>query len=489
MTLREKAIKGVFWSAVQNWGSLLVGTAALLVMLRILSAEAFGVFALASAMTVSIELLLRLGFNQPLIQLRELEPPHLNTAFWCSVLCGALLTAFVMLLAAPLARLFDEPQLAPVLRWLSWGFLLGAAGNTHQAVLQRRLSFRTLAMRAVIATAAGSIVGVVMALKGYGLWSLVGQSLTAGTVGTTVLWFTSGWRPGRSVSAKHFRDLFKFGITLVGSEAVNFLNVRVGVLLIGYFLGSVQLGYFAVAQRLLTALLQVLRQTVAPVAFPTFSRLQEQRDQMRHAFYTATRMTAAIGFPAFFGMSVLAPELVEGLFGDGWATSVSVLRILALAGAVESVLFLCASVMLASGKPSWRLVVMLVNGVVNVIAITVAVHLRWGIHAVAAAFVIRVYILAPLWLWSARSLIDVRFRTYLRQLVVPLLASSVMVAVVIAVKQIPTGSLSLTVTLLIYMLVGVVAYAAAVRLAAPSLVDEAREFVRLAVSSRRKGKP
>ncbi len=93
MSLRQQAIRGVLWAALQNWGSFLIGTGVLLVMVRLLSAEAFGLAALASALTFAVELVLRQGFSQALVQREKLDPAHLDTAFWVSAGVGAALTA------------------------------------------------------------------------------------------------------------------------------------------------------------------------------------------------------------------------------------------------------------------------------------------------------------------------------------------------------------------------------------------------------------
>ncbi len=482
MSLREKAVKGVLWSAIQNWGSNLLSLVVLLVLARLLDAEAFGLVAMGFVFTGFMAVFLRQGFGQAIIQRDNLEAEHLDTAFWISVAAGVVLTAVGIAAADLVAALFREAELAPVVRWLSLSFLIGAFSNTQQAILQRRLAFKSLAIRSLVGSAAGGCAGIVMALMGCGVWSLVGQSLTQSLVSVVVLWYASGWRPGFRVSSSHARDLFSFGLSIIGIELLNFVNRRLDHLLIGCFLGSVPLGYYTIAYALVLRTVQMLTQTVSPASLPTFSRLQHSPDQMRHAFLTATRMMSLLAFPVFLGMSVLAPELVVVLFGVKWAPSIPVMRVLAFIGILQSVLFFNGAVMLASGKPTWHLGLTLLNALVNVVAFIIVV--RWGIVWVASAFVIRGYLLSPLTVWVTNRIIGVGFGTYLSRYGASLVASLGMVAVVGGAGYSLTGVVSLQILLPLCILVGVVVYSLTVLLIAPTLAREALELMRLALHLR-----
>ena len=218
------------------------------------------------------------------------------------------------------------------------------------------------------------------------------------------------------------------------------------------------------------------------VAFPTFSRIQHKPEQMRRAFYNVTQYTSLLSFPVFIGLAALAPELVPALFGEQWAPSVPVMQILAFIGILESVLVFNGSVMKASGKPSWQLGIMLLTSVCSVIGFLLAV--RWGIVAVAAAFVIVGYLLAPISYVAVRRLIQIDFRTYLRQFAAPLSASLVMVAVILGMKYLFEHQvLNLYLQLSMYLTAGVLTYLLVIVLTARSLSRQVLELVSLALPS------
>ncbi|MDY6802767.1 MAG: lipopolysaccharide biosynthesis protein [Cyanobacteriota bacterium] len=482
MSLKQKVIKGALWSAIQSWLGQVISFVVFFVLARLLEPEAFGLIALAAVFLAFMQIFLNQGFAEAIIQKKELEPEHLDTAFWIAVSISLLLTLLGIGFADVTASVLNEPLLKPIVRWLSLSFLFSGLSSVQQAILRRELAFKSLAARTLIARFIGGAIGVVMALLGFGVWSIVCQKLSEGFAGVLLLWWVSDWRPGFKVSKRHFKELFGFGINIVGFNVLYFFNRHSDDLLIGYFLGPVALGYYSVAYRLLMLMTNVLTQTTAQVALPTFSRLQQEPERMRSAFYSATQLTSTIAFPCFLGMAALAPELVPTLFGQQWEPSIPVMRILAFIGVLHSVSFFQSNVILAMGKPGWRLGVNCLNAGLNVAAFALVV-LVWGkIEAVAAAYVIRGYLLSPIPLLMIRKLIGIEGSDYFRQLASPLGASIIMVGSIFAVKYLVANSISISAQLVVCVAVGAIIYGVAIALLAPKLFGRVIELVKLALS-------
>lgn len=479
MNIRQKAVKGVFWSVIQHWGSQTISFVVFSLLARLLDPEGFGLVALASVFIAFMEIVLDQGLSQAIIQRQELDPEHLDTAFWANLTVGILLTTFSMTFAEPVAMLFNHPQLTPILRWLSLSFLFNALSCIQQAIFHRQLAFKFVAMRSLFATLGAGIVGVIMALAGFGVWSLVGQKLTGAVVGALVLWGASDWRPKFHVSVKHFRELFAFGISQMGFNIVNFFNRRSDDFLIGYFLGPVALGYYTIAYRVLLVMTQLLITVTSQVALPTFSKLQAEPERLQRAFYTVTQLTSLVAFPTFVGVAVLAPEVVQVLFGSQWQPSVPVMQVLAFIGILHSMFNFNSTVMMAKGKPSWRLGVNCLNAVVNVIAF--AMVTRWGIVAVASAYVIGGYLTFPISIYLVRKLIPLQLITYLRQYTIPIAGTLVMAITILGVKHFLSNLINTPTSLAVYITIGAVTYAIVIFLIAPNQFQQIMNVVRLGV--------
>jgi phenylacetate-CoA ligase len=400
------------------------------------------------------------------VQRGELDREHLDTAFWTGLVTGGALTALCVGLADPIARGFGDPGLAPVLRWLSLGFLIRGLVSTQQALLIRSLRFKQLAMRTLVAELCAGVVAVSLALEGFGVWSLVGQSLASGAFGALTLWGVSGWRPGFGFRWSHFRELSLFGANIVGFKLVSLVSQRVDALLIGSFLGAPALGYYAVAGKILNSISKALTGVIDSVAFPIFSRLQSEPERMRRAFYEATQVTSLVTLPTFLGLAAIAPDLIPFAFGEQWGPSVPVMTVFACVGVLESLTGFNGSVLKAVGRPSWRLGIAALEAASISLAILLVV--REGITAVALASGAVSVALYPVAFSAVRRSIGVEARRYAAHFAGPLVAALFSAGAALGVR-LAAESLPVILRIGLSILAGACAYGIGLRVAAPSL--------------------
>jgi PST family polysaccharide transporter len=456
--LHGKVARGLTWTFIHTWGRQLLNLAIFVILARLLVPDDFGLVALAAVFVNLAQLVVDQGLGDALIQRRELSQRHIDTAFWVAVATGLSLVTAGVLLAYPIAALLGEPELRPILQALSVTFLLSALGSIQIALLRRRLNFRALALRALGGIAGGGAVGVAMALLGFGVWSLVGQQIAGAAVSLVLLWSFSPWRPGRDVSWATFRELFRFGINVLGSDILGFMSRNVDNLLIGAFLGTTPLGFYAVGYRILDVTEVMLVNVARKVTFPAFSRLQSDPDRMRRAYLRVTRAAGAVILPGYIGLALVSTELTVTLFGQRWAESGPVAGILFLIGPVLTLQAFSGALLNAAGHPSVVFRFRLITTVVNVIGFLIAVQV--GILAVAAAFVARGYLLVPLNLAWVSRYAGVPARAVLVQMRGVALASAAMVLAVVGVK-LAFGAASPATLLAIEVVAGALAFVAA----------------------------
>ncbi len=476
MNLRQKTAKGVAWSTIENFGNQALYFLIFLLLARWLGSEAFGLVSLAGVFIGFMMVFADQGLGGAIIQRQELELEHLDTAFWSNLAISTLLTLATLAAATPVGIFFKQPQLTPIICWLSLTFLLSGFSSVQQSLLRRQLAFKTLAIRSLLSMSVAGIVGVVVAYNGGGVWSLVCQQLVNRLVAVLTLWWVSDWRPGRKFSFKHFHDLFSFGINLLGGNILSFLTIRSDDFLIGYFLGPVALGYYSIAYRLLVAMTQVLNSTIQRVALPAFSRLQSEPARLEQAFFSVTRLVSFITFPAFLGMATLAPEIIQTLFGEKWLPSAPVMQFLALTGITQSLFTISGLVMAAVGKPSWNLRIMFLSTITNVIGFAIAV--QWGIVAVAASLAIWAYLLLPIQIWAIYKLLQVKLITYFAQFVAPLIGTLIMAVAVLGAKYFLSGLANSSVLLIVCIAIGAMTYLTAIFLIAPQLMRQVIDLCR-----------
>lgn len=482
MTLRQQAARGVFWSAAGTWGYHLATFLVFLILSRLLTPRAFGLIALAMVFVAFLKIVAEQGLADAIVQRSDIDREHLDTAFWATLLVGLVLAVLAALVAQLVAALLGEPSLGPVLAWLTLSLLLSGLSSVQRAILTRNLEFGKLTLRLLLSVLVGGIVGVVAAALGAGVWALVAQTLTTEAVGAVVLWGVSDWRPRFRFSFSRFRQLAAFGINVVVFRILLFVYRHADDLLIGFFLGPVALGFYAIAYRLLQIMTSVTTFIIDAVAFPVLAKIQLARDRVRSAYYEGAQFIALIAFPAFLGVALVAPELTVALFGEKWAASAPAMRLLSLGGMLQSILFLNGTTMKALGKPLWRVAITGMAAAVNVVAFLVVV--RWGIVAVAGAFAVVTLLMSPVSFWAVDKLIAIDARTYLRRIRTPFVASLIMAATVLGLKALG-NDLDLGVRFAALVLGGVASYVAAVWLIERRLATNAFTMARASLPTRR----
>ena len=468
------AVHGVFWTAIQSIGVRVFSLLVFVVLARLLTPSDFGLLAMAGVFVVLGDALVAQGFGTAITQRENLEPEHESTAFWTNFFLGLALGALLWVAAPLIAHIYGQTALTPVIRWLSPVLPLRGAVAVPVGLLQRRFRFRALAIRSVLAALGGGIAGMLAAYWGWGVYALVVQQLVGAGLDLVVVWGAAAWRPLLVFSKRHFRDLIGYSSYLLGSGLMGLLSRRADDFLIGVFLGDIALGIYAVAYRGLQILEKVLAKTGTVVAFSAFSRLQGQHERMRQAFYESTRAASVITMPVFVGVSLVAPFAVPLVFGEQYVQSGQVLQVLAIIGVLHGVSYLDYAVYNGVGRPDIVLKLLAINTVANVVLFFIVA--RWGIVAVASAYVARAYLLLPLNLVALRAAIDVSPRRYFRNFL-PALGSCATMAIVIGlISLLGVGDLT---RLLLSIALGGAAYILSLRFMAPELVRDLGSKLRL----------
>lgn len=470
--LQGRVARGLTWTLIDTWGSQLLALVIFIVLARLLTAADFGLVALAAVFIFFAQLIVDQGLGDALIQRRSLTRSNIDTAFWVSMATGTMLTVVGLLLAAPIATLLNEPRLEPILRVLSLTFVLAALNSIQMALLRREMAFRSLAVRRLVAVAAGGAVGITLALLGYGVWALVAQQLTNAAVSVVMLWRASPWRPRREVSLSDFRDLLGFGINVLAGDVLHFFSRHMDNLLIGIFMGTVPLGFYAVAYRILDTSQALLVNAARKLAFPVFSRLQNDPERLRRAYARAARGLSVIFLPGYIGLALVAQEAIVLIFGQRWAESAPVAAILFLIGPVLTVQLFSGAVLNAVGHPEITFRIRLITSIVNVTGFFIAVAVFRDIAAVAAAFVIRGYLVVPLIMYWLRRYVGIPVAAHFAQLRAPAIATALMAVAVLVVKFALLGNVHNAVLLITEVAVGATVFGAAMAVLDRQLVVE-----------------
>ncbi|TWT79217.1 Teichuronic acid biosynthesis protein TuaB [Planctomycetes bacterium CA13] len=382
--LKQTAVTGVKYTAFANITTQLFKLSTLAVLAVLLSPEDFGLIGLATIVTGFIAIFQDLGTGAAIVQRQEHDDSLLGTVFIFNVAIAITTTSIVYASAPLIANYFGEALLSNVLRVLSTTFVLSSISIVPVSLLQHRLAFRSLAIVEVAAATIAGGIGITLAILGYGVWSLVFQSIASVTTITVLAYALSRWVPVLHFSREQFASVFRFSSNLTMSTVLNYFVRNADYFLIGKYLGPSALGIYTLAYRLMLLPVQNLSSVISKVMFPVFSKSQHDHERFRAGYLQVSQMISLLSFPAMVGMFIVAVPMIVGFFGEKWSESGHVLMILAPLGMSQSLASTVGIIYQAKGRTDQMLRWTIFATAVVVPAFIIGV--RYGVTGVAYSY-------------------------------------------------------------------------------------------------------
>ena len=270
-SLKNKTVKGVGWSFVDNIANSGITFLVGLVLARLLTPAEYGIMAMITIFIAISTSIVDSGFSNALIRKQDAGRVDYSTVFFFNLGVSAVLYAVLYVGAPGIAAFFKEPLLRDVMRVIGWVLIINALAIIPRTLFVKAVNFKTQTKVSLIASLSSGAVGIGMALGGMGVWSLVGQQLSRQLMNTVFLWVYGKWRPSLEFSVRSFRELFGFGSKLLLSGLLSTVFQEIYALVIGRFYTSAQLGQYTRAQQFNTIFSSNLTAVVQRVSYPVLS--------------------------------------------------------------------------------------------------------------------------------------------------------------------------------------------------------------------------
>lgn len=332
MSLKKQALSGVFWTAAQQFGTQGIRFFVSIVLARILLPEEFGLIAMLGVFMGLGSALINGGLTSSLIRSPELDEEDFSTVFFFNLI-GSIFIYLVVFFSAPLiASFFDQDLLIDIVRVYSVTFIIDAFSTVQSTRLTKLMDFKTQMKVSIPSLIMGSLVGIIMAYQGYGVWSLVWSSIVQSIAGSAQLWYWSKWMPLWIFNVKKFKYHFNFGVKLMFSNVLNTIFVNANTLLIGKFFAPAQVGFYNRANNLQKLPVEVVISVITKVSYPLFSAIQNDNIRLKGIYKKIMQMVIYLVAPTLILMAVLAEPLFRFLITEKWLPAVPYFQILCFNG-------------------------------------------------------------------------------------------------------------------------------------------------------------
>jgi O-antigen/teichoic acid export membrane protein len=428
--LSTKALRGLAWVFMQKWSEKILSIITYMILVRLLKPSDFGLVAICQVVIGFIDIFIAQGMGFAIIQKQNPRKGLINAAFWINVVSGAFMAIGLFTLSGVIAAFFKQPQLAPILKILSLLLIISGLSRIQSALLTKELAFKHLSIRQLGGSISGAAVGIVMAVKGFGVYSLVGQFLVSSAVSSLILWRYSEWRPTLKMEWRDIRELYTFSIKVLGDSGAVFIKTRLDEFLIGKYIDAVALGYYSVGKRVFLLFTEMFSNSVFSVMLPVFSKLQNDRFKLIATLCRTTEALSSIAMPVFILSASFSSLIIVVFFGKQWEPSGVIMMIISIGGIAVISPGLIYYTFYSIGRPGIPGILKLIYLPITIVFMFIG--LQWGIVGIAIALVARDLVTAAIDMISLKLVInEVSLSKYLLSLFKPLVKTLPSLALVL----------------------------------------------------------
>lgn len=331
--LKTLTARSVKWNLVDRFSTQALTAVTGIVLARILSEEDFGLVGAIMVFQAFASLFVDSGFSFALIQRKSPTRLDYSTVLWFNLGMAVALYGVLFMGAPFIADCFGgDTRLVPLSRVMFLSFILNASAIVQTNRLMKKMDVRMIAASNAIGLLAAAVVGIWLALGGYGAWAIVWQSITLNAVKSLVLWFTTGWLPMLRFSWQALRGFFSVGAGMMCSSFLNVLFQNIYSFFIGNRVGLVPLGYYTQADKWSKMGITSVSQTLTSSFLPALSEVQDDPERFSRVSSKMNRFTAYLLFPSLGFLAVMAAPIFHCLFGSKWDPSITLFQLLLMRG-------------------------------------------------------------------------------------------------------------------------------------------------------------
>lgn len=407
-SLERKAARGAFVTTGGQLARLVVQTAGIVVLARLLTPEDYGLVAMVGVMVTLGEIFREFGLGAAAVQAPSVSRGQRDNLFWANTSLGFLLFLLTLVLAVPLASFFSQPEVVDIARAMAVIFVLNGAATQYRAHLTRHMRFFALTVAELSGQMIGLAAGVAAAYAGWGFWSLVVMQVGQALATLLMLVGSSRWLPSWYDRTADMKPFWRFGVHLLGAQLVSYGGSNADTLVLGYRLGPTELGLYDRGYRLVMVPLAQMRAPTTTVALPLFSRLVDDRERYDRALLAGQIALGYVLVPAVVLIAAAAEPIVHVFLGSQWGQVAPIMAFLAIAGALQLLSYVGYWVYVSRGLTKDLFQYSLISAGLRVLFILVGS--QWGSVGVAAGVALATAMLWPISLWwlSRRTTIPVR---------------------------------------------------------------------------------
>lgn len=456
---KSKALSGLMWSFMEKFGAQCVTLIVSIVLARLIDPAIFGLISIVTVFMAILNVFVDSGLGNALIQKKDADEVDFSSVFFFNMFMCTVLYVFLFITAPLIAGFFELPELSPVIRVMGISLIFSGINNVQKAYVSRKLKFKRFFFATLGGTLCAAAVGIFMAVKGYGVWALVGQSLVTSVTNTVILWVTVKWRPVMKFSFERFKGLFVYGWKLLVSSLIDTIYNNLRQLIIGKMYSTESLAFYNRGYMIPNAFVCSVSSAIDSVLFPVMSSAQDNKEVVKAMTRRSIRLSSYVMWPIMMGLAACAAPLVSVLLTDKWLPCVPFVIIFCICYAFQPLETANLNAIKAIGRSD---IFLKLNIIKKTIGFAVLAATMWfGPLVMALSNLLFAVINLCVNIFPNRKLLNYSYRQQLGDIAPAVLLSGAMFGIVYSVQLAGLSNLK---TLIIQVPLGILIYIAGSRL-------------------------
>ena len=385
--LKEKAVKGVAWSAVQKYSTMVVGFISSIILARLLTPDDYGCIGMLAIFMSLAEVFIDAGFGSALIQKKTPTLADYSTVFYFNIFMSLVLYLLIFSCAPIIADFYRIPALSKILRIQGLILFIYAFNIIQFNIIRKNLQFKKLSIITIATSIVSLIVTVIMAYSGCGVWALVTQNFIVALLPCVFYWITTDWHPTWEYSWTSFKELFGFGSYMLLTHLFTTISQKISGLLVGRWFTPSTMGYYSKASTTAEYATLSITSVILQTTYPLYSTVQDDKDRLANMVKRITSTLAFLMVPLLFLLILIAKPLFIFLYTDKWVTCVPYFQILCIGGLAICLQGVNSQTIAAIGKSKTMLIWVIIKQTIGIILQIIGLFV-WGMMGLLIGLVL-----------------------------------------------------------------------------------------------------
>jgi O-antigen/teichoic acid export membrane protein len=426
---------------------------AISIIARKLAPSDFGVVAIATILITFLNNVISQGVSQFVIYDSEGSDERLNSAFWLNLLISLVIVAVGFVLSPFISDFYNEPKIQLIINLLLIRVPLESVIVIIDASFNKKLEFKILEKRDIFVQLLSISISIVMALNGFGVWSLIIPGIIVVFIRFSITLYISKWKPKLRLDITHWREIFSYSSKIIASSVINFFISEGDTLIIGKIMGSYKLGIYNLAWRGSNLVSRNIVSLVNKMSFPYIASSAGNNFEVLVKINKIFRILSIITFPILFLLIILAEEFILGIYGSQWYESIIPFQILLIYAIRYSVGAPIGAVYKSIGRPDINLKIGL--SMIPFYILGIIIGTSYGIIGVAIGVTIVRTFFGFISFFILGKILNTRVWTFFRQMRSSFIATLITSLIIFVLKHYCIKTLTENYLLSLFVLFGI----------------------------------